>query len=126
VWDGVDAVVDKDHAAAGLAHQLGADALVLITGVDAVQLDFGKATQRRVTWMDSAEAERHLTDGQFPAGSMGPKVAASLGFVGSGTGRMAVITTPELVARTLASTDPADDAVGTRIVHAELRQGVPA
>ena len=49
VWDGVDAVIDKDYAAAELAHQLQADALVLITGVDAVQLDFGKQTQRRLT-----------------------------------------------------------------------------
>lgn len=126
VWDGVDAVIDKDHAAAGLADQLGADALVLITGVDAVQLDFGKPTQRRVTWMDSDEADRHLTAGQFPAGSMGPKVAAALGFVRAGADRTAVITSPELVVRTLSSTDPTDDAVGTRIVHAELREGVPA
>ena len=49
VWDGVDAVIDKDYAAAELAHQLSADALVLITGVDAVLLDFGQPTQRRVT-----------------------------------------------------------------------------
>lgn len=123
VWDGVDAVIDKDHAAAGLADQLDADALVLITGVDAVQLDFGKKTQRRVTWMEAAEAQRHLADGQFPAGSMGPKVAAALDFVRGGGGRTSVITTPELVVQTLASTDPADDAVGTRIIHAESRQG---
>ena len=74
VWDGVDAVIDKDYAAAELANQLRAEALVLITGVDAVQLDFGKQTQRRLTSLDSAEAERHLAAGQFPAGSMGPKV----------------------------------------------------
>jgi carbamate kinase len=119
----VDAVIDKDHAAAGLDDQLDADALVLITGVDAVQLDFGKKTQRRVTWMEAAEAQRHLADGQFPAGSMGPKVAAALDFVRGGGGRTSVITTPELVVQTLASTDPADDAVGTRIIHAESRQG---
>ena len=49
VWDGVDAVIDKDYAAAELAHQLHAEALVLVTGVDAVLLDFGKPTQRRLT-----------------------------------------------------------------------------
>ena len=83
-WDGVDAVIDKDYAAAELAHQLQAEALVLITGVDAVQLDFGKTTQRRLAQMDSAEAERHLTAGQFPAGSMGPKVRAAVRFVERG------------------------------------------
>ena len=122
VWDGVDAVIDKDHAAAELAHQLEADALVLITGVDAVQLDFGKATQRRMTWLGADEAERHLTNGQFPAGSMGPKVAAAVGFVRRGEQRTSVITTPELVVATLSSTNPTDEAVGTRIVPLENRQ----
>jgi carbamate kinase len=121
VWDGVDAVIDKDFAAAELAHQLGAEALVLITGVDAVQLDFGKQTQRRVAWLDSAEAERHLADGQFPAGSMGPKVSAAVGFVERGSGRTAVITTPALVVDTLASTDPEDATVGTRITRVASR-----
>ena len=54
--------------------------------------------------MTTAEAERHLADGQFPAGSMGPKVARRHPFL-SGEGRVAVITTPELAARTLP-TDP--------------------
>ena len=124
VWDGVDAVIDKDYAAAELAHQLEAEALVLVTGVDTVQLDFGKQTQRRLTWVDSAEAERHLTAGQFPAGSMGPKVGAAIGFVERGGGRVAVITTPELVLDTLANADPTNDSVGTRIVHVDSRQGV--
>jgi carbamate kinase len=126
VWDGVDAVIDKDYAAAELAHQLQAEALVLITSVDAVQLDFGTDTQRHVTWMDSAEAGRHLAAGQFPAGSMGPKVASAMRFVDGGGGRVAVITTPRLVVDTLDSTDPTDEAVGTRIVHVDSRHGVPA
>ena len=90
--------------------------------MDAVQLDFGKETQRRLTWLDSAEAERHLTAGQFPAGSMGPKVRAAVRFVRHGGGRVAVITTPPLVVDTLGSTDPADESVGTRITHVDSRQ----
>lgn len=125
VWDGVDAVIDKDYAAAELAHQLQAEALVLITGVDAVQLDFGKQTQRRLTWLDSAEAERHLSAGQFPSGSMGPKVRAAIRFVRGGD-RVAVITTPRLVVDTLRSTDPDDETVGTRIFHVDSRQGALA
>jgi len=123
VWDGVDAVIDKDSAAAELANQLRAEALVLITSVDAVQLDFGKATQRRLTSLDSAEAERHLAEGQFPAGSMGPKVRAAVRFVRGGDGRVAVITSPGLVVDTLGSTTPADESVGTRITHVESRSG---
>jgi len=125
VWDGVDAVIDKDYAAAELAHQLRAEALVLITGVDAVQIDFGQPSQRRLTWMDTAEAERHLAAGQFPAGSMGPKVSAAVAFVERGEGRAAVITTPELVVNTLANRDPAEGSVGTRIVAAAVRHDSP-
>ena len=101
VWDGVDAVIDKDYAAAELARQLSADALVLITGVEAVLLDYGQPSERRVTYLDAAEAERHLADGQFPEGSMGPKVRAATRFVRHGGG-LAVITTAPLVERTLA------------------------
>jgi len=125
VWDGVDAVIDKDYAAAELAHQLQAEALVLITSVDAVQLDFGKQTQRRLTLLDSAEAERHLAAGQFPAGSMGPKVGAALRFVRRGSGRVAVITSPGLVVDTLGGTAPAD-SMGTRITRVDSPEGALA
>jgi carbamate kinase len=124
-WDGVDAVIDKDYAAAELAHQLNAEALVLITGVDAVLLDFGKQTQRRLTRVDAGEAERLLASGQFPEGSMGPKVRAATRFVRHG-GQVAVITTAALAAATLRNADPADESVGTRIVPADDRQGAVA
>ena len=71
------------------------------------------------------EAERHLAAGQFPAGSMGPKVSAAVGFVERGEGRAAVITTPELVVNTLANQDPAEGSVGTRIVAAAVRHDSP-
>jgi carbamate kinase len=123
VWDGVDAVIDKDYAAAELAHQLTADALVLITGVDAALLDFGKPTQRRLTWLSAQQAERHLAEGQFPEGSMGPKIRAAIRFLERG-GRLAVITSPRLAAATVRSSDPADETVGTRIVPTGDRAGV--
>jgi carbamate kinase len=125
VWDGVDAVIDKDHAAAQLAHQLGADALVLITGVDAVQLDFGKPTQRRLASADADAAERHLDAGQFPDGSMGPKVRAGIQFVRRG-GLVAVITSAPLAAAALGNEDPSDTSVGTRIVPAATSEGATA
>jgi carbamate kinase len=118
VWDGVDAVIDKDYAASELAFQLGADALVLITGVEAVLLDFGKETQRRLTQLDAAEAERHLAAGQFAEGSMAPKVRAAIRFIRHG-GTVSVITTAPLAAATLANVDGPDESLGTRIVPIE-------
>lgn len=125
VWDGVDAVIDKDYAAAELAHQLDADALVLITGVDAVQLDFNRPTQRRLTEVDIEEADRYLAAGQFPEGSMGPKVRAAIRFVRSG-GRVAVITTAQLALATLSGSDPGGGPLGTRIVPNPDQAGVGA
>lgn len=107
---GVDAVIDKDHAAALLATSIGAHDLYLLTGVDAVLLDFGTEHQRPVHALSADEAERHLTDGQFPAGSMGPKITAALRFLRDG-GQRAVITSPDRLAAAAAG---APD-VGTRI-----------
>ena len=89
--DGVDAVVDKDLAAARLATSLGAQDLFLLTGVDCVLLDFGTARERPAHRLHAAQARRHLTDGQFAAGSMGPKVTAAVQFLEVG-GSRAIIT----------------------------------
>jgi carbamate kinase len=125
VWDGVDAVIDKDYAAAELALQVEAEALVLITGVAAIQLDFGKPTQRPLTSVDVEEAERHLAAGQFPPGSMGPKVRAATRFIRNG-GELAVITTPQLVVDTMRGRDGADQSVGSRITRMAGRNGAVA
>lgn len=99
---GIDAVIDKDRAAALIAAELQADALVLVTGVDAVLLDFGKPTQRELTIVAADEMREHARAGQFPEGSMGPKVEAALDFVGSG-GEVAVITSANLMCAALDS-----------------------
>src|SRR6478672_8451110 len=78
---GVDAVVDKDYAAEQLGTSIGADTLILVTGVEQVQLNFGTPQQRPLDLITSAEAERWLADGQFPEGSMGPKVHAAIRFL---------------------------------------------
>ena len=90
-YTGVSAVIDKDLTSALLAADLGAEALVMLTAVDRVALDFGKATQRPIDRMTAAEAQRHLDDGQFPPGSMGPKITAALNYLARG-GRKVVIT----------------------------------
>lgn len=87
---GVEAVVDKDLASAVLATEIGAERLVLATDVERVALDFKKPSERFLEAMTVAEARRHLEDGQFPAGSMGPKVEAAAQFVERG-GKEAII-----------------------------------
>lgn len=108
--DPVDAVIDKDRAAERLGSAVGADNLVLLTDVPEVVLDFGTPRQRPIEEMASAEATQHLAAGQFPAGSMGPKVESAVSFLGNG-GRLAVITSPEHAGAALAREH------GTRIVR---------
>src|SRR5262249_42083680 len=116
---GVDAVIDKDLAAERLVSELGADALALVTSVPAAAIDFGTASERALGDVSVDDAERFLEVGQFPAGSMGPKVVAATRFVRHGGG-MAVITSPERVRATLsASAWSTGGDVGTRILSSE-------
>jgi carbamate kinase len=105
---GVAAVIDKDYASALLANQLGADMFIISTGVEAVCLDFGKSSQRNVDQMTQAEAQQHLEAGQFPAGSMGPKIKSVINFL-KGGGQEAIITSPQYLA------DALEGKRGTRI-----------
>jgi carbamate kinase len=110
-----DAVIDKDRAAGLIARLLGAQALLLVTAVDRLMLDYGQPTQSGLGTITAAEAARHLAEGQFPPGSMGPKVQAALRFLaddGEGDGELAVITSPDLLAATLTE---AGERSGTRI-----------
>jgi carbamate kinase len=90
---GVEAVIDKDLASVVLAIELSADCLIIVTEVDRVALDFNKPTQRDIDSMTIEEARRHLAEGQFPPGSMGPKMEAAIWFLQSG-GREVCITSP--------------------------------
>lgn len=90
-WESVDAVIDKDRASALLAAEIGLGTLVLVTGVDQVYVDFNLPTQRALDRVGVQELSAHLRDGQFPPGSMGPKVESAISFVQSG-GSHAVIT----------------------------------
>ena len=90
-WEGVDAVVDKDLAAAVLARDLGAELLLILTDVDAVYADWGTPAQRPVSRLSAAEAERMDGAGAFGEGSMAPKIRAAVDFVRR-TGGRAIIT----------------------------------
>lgn len=83
---GVEAVVDKDRASALLAHQLDADALLMLTDVGAVELEYGTPAARPIRSATSAQ----LRELAFPAGSMAPKIEAACDFVDGG-GRFAAI-----------------------------------
>lgn len=87
---GVEAVVDKDRTAARLATLVDADLLLILTEVDRVQVGFGTPEARPLDRVSVAEARRLLAGGEFPEGSMGPKVQACVDFVAAG-GRRAVI-----------------------------------
>ena len=80
-WTGVAAVIDKDLTSAMLAAHLHADALIMLTGVDRVALDFNKPTQRWLDHMTLAQARDYSAQGQFPAGSMGPKIDAAMSYL---------------------------------------------
>lgn len=89
--EGVDAVVDKDFAAAVLARDLHAELFVILTDVDAVYVDWGKPTQRALTSLSASEASLLDSEGAFGEGSMAPKVRAAVDYVRH-TGGRAIIT----------------------------------
>jgi carbamate kinase len=90
---GVEAVIDKDYTASMLASSLSAELLIILTGVERVARDFGKPTERPLSRMDVATAQALAAQGQFPPGSMGPKIDAAIHFAQEG-GRV-VITRAE-------------------------------
>ena len=110
---GVEAVIDKDLASARLAMDIGADVLLILTAVETVFINFGKPSQKSLRKIIDGEAEVLLKEGQFGAGSMEPKMIASLKFLRStpaGRRREVIITTPEKTLDALAG------KTGTRIV----------
>jgi carbamate kinase len=88
---GVEAVIDKDLASERLATALGAQVLMILTDVERVALRFGTPEQVDLDRLTLRDAKRHLAAGEFPPGSMGPKVEAAIRFVENG-GERAIIT----------------------------------
>lgn len=92
--EGIDAVIDKDLASAVLARDIGAEELMILTGVEKVALNFGKPDQKVIDKMIISEAKRYLSEDYFPPGSMGPKIEASINFLENG-GERVIITSME-------------------------------
>ena len=108
---GVEAVIDKDYTAGLIAKELGADLFIILTNVNQVSLNYGRPDQKAIRRMTTDEARAHGAAGQFPEGSMGPKIRAGIDFV-EATGREVLITsTPRLA-------DSVRGRAGTRIVSA--------
>lgn len=83
-FEGIDAVIDKDRASAVLAKDIDAELLVILTDIDAVYLGFNTKNARPIREMDIKIAEKYLKAGEFPPGSMGPKIEAAINFLKSG------------------------------------------
>ena len=109
-YDGIDAVIDKDLCAEKLAEAVGADVLLILTNVDRVKAYFGTPDERSLDRITVSEARRLLAEGQFPAGSMGPKVTACARFVEHG-GEVGII------AALGDSLSALEGSAGTRVVR---------
>lgn len=94
--EGVDAVIDKDFASMMLALEMGAETLIVSTGVDKICLNFGKPNQIELSEMTLAETKSYIEAGHFARGSMLPKIAAIVSFLEQG-GKKAIVSRPEFL-----------------------------
>ena len=108
---GVEAVLDKDRTAALLAKIVGVETLLILTDVEKVSINYGKADQRGLDRMTVRECRRYLDEGQFPAGSMGPKIESAISFLTGAGKRRAVIASLESAEEALNGT------AGTTIIN---------
>jgi carbamate kinase len=111
LFEGVEAVIDKDYAASLLAREVGADLFIILTAIERVYIDFGKPSQREAPVLTVEEAKKHLADGQFPPGSMGPKIRAAVEYIEAGGLEVLITKDAHLKAALL-------NRSGTRIVAA--------
>lgn len=106
---GVDAVIDKDLSSSLLARELGAERLIILTDVDGVYLHWGTGKGKRLENLTAGKALEYFRDGEFPAGSMGPKIEAAVEFLQSGGEEVFIAKPEDLLAAV-------EGKAGTRIV----------
>lgn len=109
LFQGVEAVIDKDYASSLIARETKADLFIILTNIPQVSLNFGTSEEIPIASMTVNEAESHLGDGQFPAGSMGPKIRAAVEYIRSG-GKEVLITSANHLKAALINRS------GTRII----------
>jgi len=110
LYEGIEAVIDKDYASSLIAREIGVDLFIILTAIDRVCLDFGKPGQRDVAVLSVSEARRFLSEGQFPPGSMGPKIRAAIEYIEAGGKEVLITDAAHLKAALLGRS-------GTRIVR---------
>lgn len=108
IIEGSEAVIDKDRSSALLAQKLDVDLFIISTDADQVYVDYKKPTQRGISNVTADELQAFYDEGQFPAGSMGPKVESVIRFIRDG-GKKAIITSYEYL------TDALEGKAGTHI-----------
>ena len=91
LFEGVEAVIDKDYAASLVAREVKADLFIILTNVDRVCLNYGTPDEEPIEVMTVKQAEEHISQGQFPPGSMGPKIKAAIEYI-QGGGKEVLIT----------------------------------
>jgi len=107
-YEGIEAVIDKDLASSELAKMIHADLFIVLTPVKEVFIDFNKPSQRALRHMTLDEARHYMTEGQFPSGSMGPKIQAAINYLEQEDG-LVIITDGENLKKAL------EDKAGTVI-----------
>jgi carbamate kinase len=108
---GVEAVIDKDRAAAVLALNAGAERLIILTDVEEVYIGFGTPDQKPIDRISLPEIEKLLAGGEFPSGSMGPKIGAAVDFLRAGGKEVIISHARKLV-------DACEGKAGTHILPA--------
>lgn len=90
---GASAIIEKDLVSGLLAKEIDADVLMILTDVEQVSLNYGKADEAPLSHMSVEEVEKYAEEGQFGTSSMLPKIDAALSFLKAGKNRSAIITT---------------------------------
>ncbi len=94
----MDAVIDKDLVSARLAEEVGVDVFLIATDVPGVALNFGQADEEFLPSVTISKANKYMKTGQFPGGSMGPKIQAAIQFLQSGGKRALIASVEEIEA----------------------------
>jgi len=109
LYEGVEAVIDKDYAASVLAREVGVDLFIILTGMPRVYHNFGRPDQKPLSVITVEEARKYLAEGQFPPGSMGPKIRAAIEYIEAGGKEVLITSASHLKAALL-------NRSGTRII----------
>jgi len=111
---GVEAVIDKDRTSVLLACELDVDEMLIVTSVPCLFVNFGKSGQRAISEAPLDEILQYQKEGQFPPGSMGPKIEAAVAFLAKKGGSVLITDAKHLK-------EAAQGKAGTRILHEKAK-----